>query len=186
MEKGIFSRDWIPQLNDLNTYLNIKTNWRIKPVNGIISQREYLNCLAFRTFPCTQYIRHHATPEYTPEPDICHEFFGHMAMFADPSICELSQKLGLLSLGATDQQIKTLGAIYWHTIEFGAVIEKGKRKFYGAGIASSFKEIDNMLICKDFRKLDLVNNLMNPDKIIVQDVQPLYYWTKTFGEVIDQ
>jgi len=186
MEKGIFSRDWIPQLNDLNTYLNIKTNWRIKPVNGIISQREYLNCLAFRTFPCTQYIRHHATPEYTPEPDICHEFFGHMAMFADPVICELSQKLGLLSLGATDQQIKTLGAIYWHTIEFGAVIEKGKRKFYGAGIASSFKEIDNMLICKDFRKLDLVNNLMNPDKIIVQDVQPLYYWTKTFGEVIDQ
>lgn len=83
---GIFRRDDIPQLCELNDYLIKKTNWRIKPVNGIISQREYLNCLAFRTFPSTQYIRHHDSKEYTPEPDICHEFFGHMAMFSDPMV----------------------------------------------------------------------------------------------------
>ena len=43
-KEGLFIRDTIPQLNDLNKYLNKKTNWRIKPVSGIISQREYLNC----------------------------------------------------------------------------------------------------------------------------------------------
>jgi len=75
-----------------------------------------------------------------------------MAMFADPVICDLSQMLGLLSLGATDEQCRILGAIYFYTIEFGLVMEKGQRKFYGAGISSSLKELENMLQCKDLRK----------------------------------
>ena len=186
VEMGIFKRNEIPQLDDLNRYLIKKNNWRIKPVNGIISQRQYLNILAFRTFPSTQYIRHHSTPEYTPEPDICHEFFGHMAAFADPAICDLSQKIGLLSLGATDSQLKILGAIYWYTIEFGVVMENGKRKFYGGGIASSFKEIENMNNCTDMRKLDLVNDNVVPDSVVVQDVQPHFYYANNFREVVDQ
>ena len=72
-------------------------------------------------------------------------------MFADPSICELSQKIGLLSLGATDSQLKMLGNVYWFTIEFGVLYEKGKRKFYGGGIASSSAEIENMLNTPDLR-----------------------------------
>lgn len=103
VDGGYFKRDEIPQLEDLNQYLKKTTNWRIKPVNGILSQREFLNCLAFRTFCCTQYIRHHSKPEYTPEPDILHEFMGHVPMFADPKVCDISQLIGQLSLGASDQ-----------------------------------------------------------------------------------
>lgn len=125
-------------------------------MNGILSQREFLNCLAFRTFCCTQYIRHHTKPEYTPEPDILHEFMGHVPMFADPKVCDISQLIGQLSLGATDQQIAILGSIYWFTIEFGVCIEEGKNKFYGAGIASSYGEIGHMVKSTDLRKLDLI------------------------------
>jgi phenylalanine-4-hydroxylase len=181
---GLFKREEIPQLEDINKYLNKQTNWRLKPVSGIISQRQYLNCLAFRTFPCTQYIRHHATPGYTPEPDVCHELFGHVAMFADPSICDISQKLGLLSLGATDGQVKMLGMAYWFTIEFGVLLERGKRKFYGAGIASSIKEIQNMVDHNDFREFNLEKMVFN--EASVQNLQPLFYAANSFGEVSDQ
>ena len=41
-------------------------------------------------------------------------------MFSDPVVCDISQQIGLLSLGATDEQISQLGHLYWFTIEFGA------------------------------------------------------------------
>jgi phenylalanine-4-hydroxylase len=90
----LFVKDDIPQLDEINKYLISKSNWRIKPVNGILSQRAYLNSLAFRTFCSTQYLRHHTKPFYTPEPDIFHEFFGHIPMFLNPTFCDVSQKLG--------------------------------------------------------------------------------------------
>lgn len=79
----------IPQLNELNNYLKNKTGFQIKPTHGILSQREFLNCFAFRVFCCTQYLRHTKTPDYTPEPDIVHEIVGHVPMFADPDVAVL-------------------------------------------------------------------------------------------------
>jgi phenylalanine-4-hydroxylase len=169
VDEGFFHRNKIPQLQDLNQFLNKETNWRIKPVSGILNQRDFLNCLAFRIFCCTQYIRHYSRPEYSAYPDIVHEFMGHIPMFADPKLCEVTQLIGKLSLGATDEQITTLGSIYYHTIEFGVTIENGKRKFFGAGFAGSCLELDNLVKCKNLRELDLINSTL-PNEIIHQDL----------------
>ncbi len=68
---------------------------------------------------------------------------GHIPMFCDWDFCDISQALGILSLGASEEQIKAIGAIYWYTIEFGLAKQWGEFKFYGAGIASSKDEINN-------------------------------------------
>jgi phenylalanine-4-hydroxylase len=184
-EAGLFRKDKIPQLEDLNQFLKKETNWRIKPVNGILSQREFLYCLAFRTFCCTQYIRHYSKPEYTPEPDIMHEFMGHVPMFADPIVCDISQLIGRLSLGASDAQVAQLGSIYWFTIEFGLCYENNLRKFYGAGVASSYGEMNHMVQCEDNRPLDLIDN-PPPVDFVVQDVQPFYVVAESFQDTLDQ
>ena len=136
-----FHANNIPQLEDISKYLKAKTGWRLKPVAGLLTQREFLNSLAFRVFNCTQYLRHHSDPLYTPEPDLIHELMGHAPMFANEEFGDFSQEIGLSSLGASEAELERLAAIFWYTVEFGMCEQQGQRKAYGAGILSSLGEL---------------------------------------------
>ena len=142
-----------------------------------------MNGLAFKVFHSTQYIRHHDTPLYTPEPDIIHELLGHAPMFAHQDFADFSQEIGLASLGANETELKKLAALYWFTIEFGLCLEEGKRKVYGAGILSSVGELDYSL--SDKPECLPLDPYLIADKYVdfpISTMQPTYFVAESFAK----
>ena len=94
IEQLNFSEDRIPQLREVNERVQAISGFRLEPVAGLVQPRVFLENLADGVFLCTQYIRHHSTPLYTPEPDVVHEIIGHGVTLASESLAELNRLFG--------------------------------------------------------------------------------------------
>jgi phenylalanine-4-hydroxylase len=135
--------DQIPQLRDLDRRLQRSTGFRLAPIEGLVETRAFLSALGHRVMLSTQYVRHHSRPDYTPEPDIVHEAIGHIPTFTDPEFAQYSQSIGHAARLATDEQLVQLGRLYWFTVEFGLIEEEGEVKAFGAGLLSSYRELEH-------------------------------------------
>lgn len=136
------AHDSIPSLRTLDAELQAISGIGIVPAEGLIAFREFFTYLADNRMPCTQYVRHQSKPEYTPEPDVIHDVIGHLPMLASPDYVRLLARIGSASRDATAEELLAYNRLYWFTIEFGLVLEDGDLKVFGAGLLSSFGEME--------------------------------------------
>ena len=145
----------IPQLREVSGKVQAISGFRLEPVAGLVAPRVFLESLADGVFLCTQYIRHHSTPLYTPEPDVVHEIIGHGVTLASEPLAELNRIFGAaVKRSKSSEALERLARIYWFTIEFGVLLENGLVKAYGTGLLSSAGELEAMHKA-ELRPLDL-------------------------------
>ena len=174
-------RTAVPQLGDLNGRL-AASGFRMLPVAGLISGRGFLSAMAEGVFLATQYMRHHTVPFYTPEPDVIHELVGHAASLFHPDIVALSRRFGEAARRASEATMKKLELVYWYTLEFGLVREDGALRTYGAGILSSFGEMERMTTEAELRPLDFDDASARPYD--PTRYQPVLYVSPSFPEMV--
>lgn len=172
----------IPQLTEMNRRLKELTGFRLAPIEGLVETRSFLSWLSYRVMLSTQYIRHHSRPEYTPEPDIVHESIGHIPMFTNPNFADYSQFVGHGARVANDQQLEELGRLYWFTVEFGLVEHEGDIKAYGAGLLSSFGELEHAFSDEVERRPFDLEQVINHE-YTYSDMQPVLYVIPSYAEL---
>ena len=181
LERLDFDTDHIPQLDEVSQKVEAISGFRLEPVAGLVEPRVFLESLAQGVFLSTQYIRHHSTPLYTPEPDVAHEIIGHAVTLASKRLAELNRLFGEAVKRTTrTDDFDRLARIYWFTIEFGVLRENGRVKAYGTGLLSSAGELAEMHKA-ELRPLDLeaaANHVYDPTHY-----QSLLFCASSFDEM---
>ncbi len=176
--------DAVPQLSEVTDALEPLTGWRVEPVPGLVPIREFYGSLARRRFCSTQYVRHHSVPFYTPEPDIVHEIVGHARSLASPAFAGLYELAGHASLRArSEDALERFSKVFWFTIEFGVVWEDGELRAYGAGILSSFGEMDSFRQA-EIRAWDI--HAMAGTPYDITSYQPVLFAAPSFAAMVER
>ena len=176
-------RHSIPQLREVSARVREISGFRLEPVAGLVAPRVFLESLADGVFLCTQYIRHHSTPFYTPEPDVVHELLGHALTLASPRLAELNRLFGEAVRRTTSaEELERLSRVYWFTIEFGVVREDGEVKAYGTGLLSSAGELEAMggAELRPLNPVEAMRTEYDPTRF-----QPVLFCADSFGEMCE-
>jgi len=174
----------VPQLADVNALLASHQGFRLVPVAGLVSGRMFLSYLARRTFLSTQYMRHHNAPLYTPEPDVVHELVGHASTLAHPTFTRASELFGRAAMRLDDQAMASVARLYWYSLEFGVVRERGSVKAVGAGLLSSFGELGRFETEAELRPFDATVIARTPYD--PTDYQSVLFVAESFGAMVDE
>jgi phenylalanine-4-hydroxylase len=132
----------IPRFDAVTKKLRAATGWEIVAVPGLIPDDAFFTHLANRRFPVTVWLRKPEEFDYIVEPDVFHDFFGHVPLLFDPVYADHLHEYGKGGLKAMRlDAVKMLARLYWYTIEFGLVRTPAGIRAYGAGLLSSGGEL---------------------------------------------
>ena len=178
-------RDRLPDLAAVSARLKPRTGWSSTPVSGFLPAPAFFEMLATRRFPTTTWLRSRNSMEYTPEPDIFHDVFGHVPMHAHPVFADFLEHYGRVCSCILDSDVlEKLGRLFWYTVEFGVIRQGDAIKVYGSGLISSHGECLNVVsghcAIHDF-SLDEV--LATPVK--VDELHKLLFAVSSFDQIYE-
>lgn len=184
----------IPNFEKINTWFENETKWELQVVPGLIPVDDFFKLLAKRKFCSSTWLRSKNSLDYLEEPDMFHDVFGHVPLLSNPTFSQFVHEFGKLGCQFLDdpEKLLQLQRLYWFTIEFGVIIEQGKIQSYGAGILSSFGEINQIhemkanfleysidaIIKKAFR-----TDIMQEDYYVISNFEELFESLQKLAQV---
>lgn len=130
----------IPSLERTGDFIAARTGWRLVAVPGFIPDDAFFAHLAARRFPVSVWVRRPEEMDYLVEPDLFHDYFGHVPMLLDPLFADCLAAYGARGREASRDALPLFARFYWYMVEFGLIHTADGLKAYGAGMLSSRAE----------------------------------------------
>jgi len=137
----------IPTVAYLNDHITPRTGWHIeRTVVRYTLADDWYKKFAQRVFLITDYLRTRDQMEFTPEPDMFHDIFGHLPYLTMEFYARIEDKFAPAYLKASQEEKEVIKRLAWYSTEFGLVIEANRFKIFGAGIISGRAELANTVM----------------------------------------
>lgn len=179
--------DRIPRFDDYSDMLMKASGWQIVAVPGLIPTQDFFKHLSEKRFPVTHWIRSKSQMDYLQEPDLFHDFQGHVPLLMNPIFANYMEAYGrgglkALSLGTLDN----IARLYWYTVEFGLIKNEDGLRIYGAGILSSKTESIFCLESSSPNRIAFnLRRLLRTDYRI-DDFQETYWVVDNFEQLFEE
>jgi len=146
----------IPSVVYLNEQIHPRTGWNIErtAVRYTLADDWYVK-FGQRVFLITDYLRTRDQMEFTPEPDMFHDIFGHLPYLTQEFYARIEDKFAPAYMNATQEEREVIKRLAWYSTEFGLVMEENRFKVFGAGIISGRAELANTIM--EFYRLNRDN-----------------------------
>lgn len=136
----------IPTMPDLNAKITPPTGWRtVRTAVRYSDAVPWYHHFGKKQFLITDYMRTREELDFTPEPDMFHDIFGHLPFMVHPHYTDLQEMFAPAFLRANDEERENIKKLAWFSTEFGLIREEGQTKIFGAGLISSAGEIEHVM-----------------------------------------
>ena len=157
----------IPTVQHLNAHITPRTGWRIeRTVVRYTLADDWYKKFSERVFLITDYLRTRDQMEFTPEPDMFHDIFGHLPYLTMEFYARIEDKFAPAYMKATQQEREVIKRLAWYSTEFGLVMENNRFKIFGAGIISGRAELANTIM--EFYRLSRDNVINYTENVFHQ------------------
>lgn len=142
--------DRIPSVQWLNEHITPRTGWKTLRTRVRYSDAvQWYNHFARHEFLITDYVRGADELDFTPEPDMFHDVYGHLPYFTLPRYVEIQNMFApAFHAAKTDEQRENVKRLAWFSTEFGLIRQEGELKLFGTGLISSKGEMEHVLAGK--------------------------------------
>lgn len=176
--------DHIPTVKYLNERITPRSGWRIeRTVVRYTLADDWYKKFANRTFLITDYLRTRDQMEFTPEPDMFHDIFGHLPFLTQKFYAEIEDKFAPAYMKATREEREIIKRLAWYSTEFGLVTQENRFKVFGAGIISGRKELTRTIM--EFYRLGRDNVIDYTQDVYEQLYQHFLANKKNLHRIID-
>jgi phenylalanine-4-hydroxylase len=178
--------DAIPDLAEISVGLKKATGWTLVAVPGLIPEAAFFELLAARRFPVTVWLREEDEFNYIVEPDIFHDFFGHVPLLFNPMFADYMQAFGKGGTKAsTLGGLEFLARLYWYTVEFGLIDTKAGLRIYGAGIVSSGSEPEHAIRSPEPARVAFDLERLMRSEYKIDTFQATYFVIDSFAQLFE-
>lgn len=168
--------DRIPTLDQLNSKIPPATGWTVIRTDVRFTDAdEWYQFFNRKEFLITNYMRSWEELDWTPEPDMFHDIFGHLPYFTLPEYAALQELWAPAYLASDDEEEKeNMKRLAWYSTEFGMIDEGGTLKVFGTGLMSGGDEFTNAAEGKLNYQPFTLENVLGKDKVMYEQHDHLY------------